>query len=554
MAERPSCSARRDASSRPGCRNRRTCTLGACLDVKVRCRIMNSFGALDAGTWIDHYLNDLARAPSSRMRDSPRTALATLLSRHGDPQRGLRVVRIAGSKGKGSTALMLEAMLTQAGWRTGAFVSPHIEHWCERIRVAGGPVPADEFAAVLAELAPDVAALRRRPGSGPDFFEVCLVAALLIFVRRGLDVVIVEAGIGAATDATAVLDAGLAVLTTVEPEHLQVIGPELGDVAREKAGVLAADRTAIIGRLPPVAAREVELRRQAIGARLLWLGQDFHVERDARPSSGQLRYFEPDYELPLTLAPALYWLADNLALAVAAARRIPDITVDERNIANALIDLRLPGRLEHLGDAPIFLADGAHTPASSVLLARMLSEYDVRPRILVVAFSAGHGPDALSPGLWGLADGIVVTQADAARGRDPNDIAGEIEALHCAAAPVHVEVDPTTALRGAARLAGRNGLVCATGSVHLVGRTRAYARERGWSEPEDQSSKQRAGLSGRRGAARPCGGAVHRNPDIPGDGSAQHDVAWVHALRKELSQVDKHHTESESQGAPDGCN
>lgn len=433
--------------------------------------MLNTADNTDARAWIDSYLGALAQKRSARSRAAPRTGLIALLARHGNPQRRLCVVRVAGSKGKGSTALILEAILCRSGGCPGVFTSPHIEHWCERIRVAGRPIEAVEFAAVLAELAPDVAMLRARPETGLDFFEVCLATALVIFARRGLDVVILEAGIGAATDATAVVGADLAVLTTVEAEHLNIIGPALADVAREKAGVIAPGRTAIIGRLPPVAGNAVASRGQAACARLCWLGRDFEMAREL----GGLCYREAGYRLRVATTPALYWLADNVALAVAAARRMPGMTVDSRATISALNSLRLPGRLECLGTAPVLLADGAHTPASSALLARALTACEAAPCVLVVAFSVGHGPGALSPALWRQAHHVVVTQADPSRGRDAAAIAGEIQASGRIAA--YVDTDPATALARAVELAGAAGLVCVTGSVHLVGRARRYARQ-----------------------------------------------------------------------------
>jgi folylpolyglutamate synthase/dihydrofolate synthase len=424
--------------------------------------------------WIDDYFSELAAGSAHVPRGVPRTGLAELLARHGNPQHGLRCIRIAGSKGKGSTALILEAILRQAGWCVGTFTSPHIEHWCERIRLAGRPVAPEVLAEVLGELAPDVAELRAGSGRGPGFFDVCLAAALTVFARSAIDIAIIEAGIGAATDATAVVAADLAILTGVEAEHLDVIGPTVEDVAREKAAVAAPGRPVVTGRLSGPAAREVAYRAQACGAAWHRLGREFDIVRESPRPPTRLLYREGDYCRPLAVAPALYWLADNTALAIAAARQLAGSAVDSHTITAALTELQLPARLECLGKAPILIADSAHTQASSALLARFLATCKQSPRVLVVAFSARHGPGVLAPELWHQADYIVVTCPDTLRGRPAVDIASEIKKLgHMVAI---VEADPEAALAAGARRAGSLGLVCTAGSVYLAAHMRAHAR------------------------------------------------------------------------------
>lgn len=435
----------------------------------------------DAAAWVDGYLSRLAASPVRRSRGAGRAGLAELLRRHGNPQHDLHCVRIAGSKGKGSTALILDAILRRAGRDVGLFTSPHVDHWCERIRVAGRPVSPDMFAEVLANLDGDVEELRAAGDQGPDFFEVCLTAALIIFKRHAVDTVILEAGIGAATDATAVAMANLAVLTTVEAEHLDIIGPGLEDVAREKAGVIGLGAPLVTGYLPAVAWREVARQAGERGAAVHRLGHDFHIARQAVGHGADslsycLDYRDDEYLLSCTIttSPALYWLADNTALAIAAALRLVEAAADARVITDALADLQLPGRLELVGQRPVLIADGAHTLTSSALLASYLMVIDHAPRVLVVSFSRHHAPNALSMKLWHQVDAVVATCADRQRSRPASDICREINALDVD--KVLVADAPQTALEKAGEIAGENGLVCATGSVYMAARMRAYAQ------------------------------------------------------------------------------
>lgn len=422
----------------------------------------------DSQRWIEQYLNALVADRVEVCRARPRDGLLALLADFGNPQQQLYCVRVAGSKGKGSTALMLEAILQQAGYRVGVFTSPHINHWCERIRLQGHPASEHELAAVLAELAPRVTAWRAaNDRQGPGFFEVLLAAALVLFARAGLDIVIVECGIGAATDATAVVPAALAILTTVEAEHLTLIGPTLVDVAREKAGVIEAGRPAIIGRLPDQAMAPMHHRAAEQQAMLHCLGRDFDMVRCHDSIRGrQLRWQHQGRRLSFPAAPAPYWLADNVALAVAAAERIRGKPLDEPTMAAALGRLQLPGRLEQLAHQPVMIADSAHTHASATLLARYLATLPARPSVLVVAFSTGHDPQDLPAMLWQQVDYIVVTRADERRGLAVEAMAESLDATGYR--PWRLVDSPVRALDMARQTAGHQGLICTAGSVYMA--------------------------------------------------------------------------------------
>lgn len=432
--------------------------------------------SLPDSEWIASYLGRLAVSPRQSRHGGIRSGLRALLDSHGNPQQRLNAVRIAGSKGKGSTALVMESVLVRAGSRVGVFTSPHLQRWNERVRIDGRDVSHGALANVLRRLAPEVTALRGDPAvHGPDFFEVCLVAALMLFERARCDIVILESGIGARGDATAVVRPALSVITTIELEHAELIGPRLIDVAWEKSGVIRHSSPVITGRIgaSPMAILESVAKDES--APLARFGREFDIRRGHDPAT--LIHVDAGGAVTLPVRPALLCLADSVAVAVAALRRLPGVHVGDEAMVDALRELTLRGRLELFPGTPLLMADGAHTPASSALLARRLTRHPpARRGTLVISCSHGHDPRTLDPGLWNWADRVIATRADPHRSRPPEAIAAALR--HCCRGGVLVEPDPQRALRLALRTTPPDGLVCATGSVYMAGQARTFAQER----------------------------------------------------------------------------
>ncbi len=375
-------------------------------------------------------------------------------------------VRVVGSKGKGSTARTLAAILDAAGYHVGVFSSPHIHHWCERIRIGERDILPAHLASVMARLAPIVETLRDDERiAGPDFFEVMLTAALLAFQEERADLAIVEAGIGGRGDATHCLGPILSILTTIEAEHLNIIGPTLTDVAREKAAVATAGVPLIVGPLSTATRQAVVATASGRGARLVMAARDFQFAA-TEPAKTNGYYSESGYGLQVSLTETLAWLPDCVGIAIAAARRLSGFSIQDHAINRGLVSVALPGRLQHLKSRPLIIADGAHTKASTRRLARLLAAHHERPLILVIACSIGHEPADWDKTLWAAADAIITTCADSPRSHHARDTARRIQSLGFAVAGI--QQDPALAMAAATRRAGAAGLVCATGSVYTV--------------------------------------------------------------------------------------
>lgn len=403
-------------------------------------------------------------------------AMDALLARVGDPHRGLVVLHVAGSKGKGSTALYAEALARAVGRRVGTYTSPHLEHWTERYRVDGAPIAPHAFAAAVARLRPEVEALRADPVLCPSFFDLLTAAAFLVFRDAGVDVCVLETGLGGRLDATNVVAPAVTCITTIELEHTDKLGHTLEAIAAEKAGIVKPGVPCVVGALAPAAGAVVAARAGTVGAPLLRLGHELALEtrRDASGALGAT-LVDGDEVVSFSLGDAPEHAAHNAALALASVRRLPAMARAELTTATAVLAaLRLPGRAELLSRSPWVVVDAAHTAESLRALASWLDAVAPPRRHVVLSTSRDKPAAALAPILAG-AERVVVTRADPDRSLPAAELARRILALE-PGREVEVVEDPTVALGDALARLPAGAALCATGSVYLAGAARRVLR------------------------------------------------------------------------------
>src|SRR5262245_53566735 len=221
--------------------------------------------------WYAH-ANFEQRAPAPG--DLKLDRMRALLARLGDPHRRLRVLHVAGSKGKGSTAAMLAAVLGRAGYRTGLFTSPHLSAVEERFLVEGRPVAPAELARLLTDVR-DTLERKGLPGGPPTFFELATAVGFLHFVRRRVDAAVLEVGLGGRLDSTNVCLPAVAVITSISYDHTGILGDRLALIAREKAGIVKPGRPVVSGATAPEARAVIEEVCRERRARLIELDRDF---------------------------------------------------------------------------------------------------------------------------------------------------------------------------------------------------------------------------------------------------------------------------------------
>ena len=420
----------------------------------------------------------------SLVRDDPRSyserarlarhPVRALLTRVGEPQFDLPVVHIAGSKGKGSTALYLEAILKKTGLRTGAFTSPHLQRWTERYRVDGKELTSTAFAALFARLQPHVRDLAREDAaSAPSFFDALTAAAFLLFVEEHLDCAIIEAGIGGRLDATNVVQPMLSCITSVELEHTDKLGTSIAAIAGEKAGIIKKGVPVVIGSLPGEAQSVIRMRAAELDATVSALGEDIALSTDRAPDGGiTIRVTEDSREYHAELpAPAAPCNARNVALAIACAHRIclHDEKRLERAVTRAVPATRPPGRMEVVSKKPWVVIDGAHTPASSRALAEMLKGLPAHNMHLVVSLSGAKDAAAVLAPLLAHAHRVVVTSADPTRSLNSERLAAALVADGYPASRVRSIADPRKAVLETRAALAADDLLCVAGSMYMAG-------------------------------------------------------------------------------------
>ena len=431
----------------------------------------------------DAYIESLIRFEASGPLARERRGLAPmreLLRRLGDPQRGLRCVHIAGSKGKGSTALMIEAGMRALELRTGTYTSPHLERWSERFRIAGRPISELLLDRNIERIRPHVEGqTRERPSLAPSFFDVLSAAAFVLFREARVDWAILETGLGGRLDSTNVALPEVTCITGIEREHTAHLGTRIPRIAREKAGIVKEGVPLVLGRVP--AAAESVIRARARGKRSEVFGIGAEIAATFRRSEGGCLLDMPLGEaerMRVRLRHPALFMAHNAALALACLERLGLLASPgaRERAASAIGDAQIPGRGEILGHSPRVVVDGAHTRESVAALTELLDSLPHDALDLVVSLGADKDPGQVLTSLLGRARRVYATCAESTRSRPAEELALALRRI----APrleVRAIADPSNALREALLPLAADELLCVTGSMYLAGAARRTLRE-----------------------------------------------------------------------------
>jgi len=418
--------------------------------------------------------------------------MRVMLDAAGHPERGLKAIHVAGTKGKGSTAAMIASALTAAGCKTGLYTSPHLRDFRERIRINGAEVPQADVARLTTCARPIIEAVPQETLGVPSFFEAYTLIAFLYFAEQGCDAVVLEAGLGGRLDATNVVEDPLvAVITRIGVDHTAELGSTIPRIAAEKAGIIKPGSIVVSSPQPQSAwrvltetcrARKAALHgvrvKQASGKppfyrRLLPEKRkaSFVLEQIESGASG-LRFNLTgrgaeyrDLRCPLLGDHQLF----NAATAVAALHLLPErgLVVPEEALRRGLAAVRWPGRLDVVGKRPWIVLDGAHDEISARALARSVVElFPHRRLILVLGISRDKDVRAVGAALCPLADVTVFTASKLPRATPPQELR---QALRDLCAKPMVAADVASALDIARDRAREDDLILVTGSLYIVG-------------------------------------------------------------------------------------
>jgi dihydrofolate synthase/folylpolyglutamate synthase len=389
----------------------------------------------------------------------------------GHPERAYPTLLVAGTNGKGSVVAYTDAALRAAGLRTGRYTSPHLVRVNERIAVDGRLVTDRELASAVGRVraAAQTLVRSRRLRAHPTYFEVLTAAALEHFRRRGVDVAVLEVGMGGRLDATNAVDPLASAIVSIDYDHQDYLGKTLGRIATEKAGILRADRTTVLGPLPAEARRAVAARARAVGARLV----DARRGVRTREEDGRLDVTTPRRRYrglrPLRGAHQRTNLLVGLRLLEEA--KAAGLPVDLARAGRGVSDTRWPGRLEWVDGDPPLLLDGAHNPSGARALGAYLRGRG--PFVLLFGVMADKDVRGLARELFPRAAAVVLTRPRGRRAASPRTIARHAPRLD---STLHEEVRPGRALALARRLAREAGPgipVVVAGSLYLVGEVKA---------------------------------------------------------------------------------
>jgi dihydrofolate synthase/folylpolyglutamate synthase len=385
------------------------------------------------------------------------------LARRGHPEGRFPALHVAGTNGKGSVAAMLDAVLRTGGYRTALYTSPHLVDFAERIRIDGRTIAHATVVELVAELRDDL----DTAGIRLTHFEFATLLGFEWFARVGVDVAVVEVGLGGRLDATNLVRPAVTAITSIARDHEEYLGSELRTIAAEKAGIAKPGVPLVVGRVPPEAAVEIAARAAAVGAPLVRVEDEMLVEEG--PGVFAFRARGVAWH-GLRLALGGRFQRDNAAVALLSLALVhARFACPPDAVRAGLAAVRWPGRLAVLRRDPLVVVDGAHNPAGmAALAAELASVLGGRRATLVFAVMADKDWRAMLAPLLPHVARAIVTRVGR-RGAEP----GAVAAVVAEHVPVRVVADARAALEAALADADSGEPVLVTGSLFLVGE--AYA-------------------------------------------------------------------------------
>lgn len=438
------------------------------------------------------YTYGAADFPLERMRD--------LLARLGNPQQQLKIVHVAGTKGKGSTSAMIAATLSAAGYRTGLFTSPHLVDLEERIAIDGQQCSREELVSLVNRLQDVVSEMDARaalqPGEvGPTYFELTTAMALLHFVARGAAAAVLEVGMGGRLDSTNACLPEVAVITSISLDHMRQLGDTLALIAAEKAGIIKPGVPIVSGVTADEPREVIEQISEERNSRLVQAGRDFrydytppkHVEHSI--GSGVLNYYRADATAKTRFSPALEhvelsMLGEHQAANAAVALATIDVLreqgwqISERDVRAALSSVRSPARVEVIARHPTVIVDVAHNAASiAALLATLDTSFAARRRVLIFACARDKDVRAMLALALPAFDQVILTRFEKnPRGLsvvELTSLAAELGGEHCRPCET-----PGEAWEVAKTMLAPTDLLCVTGSFFIAAEMREEIERR----------------------------------------------------------------------------
>jgi dihydrofolate synthase/folylpolyglutamate synthase len=418
-----------------------------------------------------------------------------LMERLGDPQKNYKIIHVAGTKGKGSTSALIESALRVAGYRTGFYISPHLEDYCERIQVDRIQISHQDLVGLITKIKPVVAEIPHL-----TTFEITTALGFIYFSQKNVDLAVVEVGLGGRLDATNIVDPLVAVITSLSYDHMAVLGDTLSQIAFEKAGIIKPGRPVVSSPQKDEALKVVERIAQERGSHLTIVGKDTLFAANAHSLSGQSLFVWPASEQAmvdefiesggqsewepqrLTIPLLGYHQVENAATAYTALQIIREegFAISEREIRRGFERVNWEGRFEILQRIPPIIIDSAHNRDSALKLRLTLDDYLAgQPVILIFGASEDKDVQGMFAELLPRVKKVIATQSIHPRALDANRL---VEIAHSFGVPAKVVLPLEEALHTAIAEADGEAIILATGSIFIAAAIRETWKQ--LNEPE----------------------------------------------------------------------
>jgi dihydrofolate synthase / folylpolyglutamate synthase len=396
-----------------------------------------------------------------------------LLAALGNPQQSFPSVQIAGTNGKGSTAVLLDSICRTAGVNTGLYTSPHLRSITERIKVAGREISPSDFAlhATAVRDAAEKLLAAGRIEALPTFFEHLTAIGLLAFREQQVELAILETGLGGRLDATSAAGAELVALTPIDRDHEEYLGETIDSIAAEKAAIIRKGSTAIVA---PQPARVLEVvQHQSKLAGVQPSVDECQTTLQGTTPDGRVRAtFETQhdrYENVLIGLPGRHQVTNaSVAIRLAECLGTQGFPISANAVVEGIETARHAGRLELWAGSPAFLFDGAHNPAGTRALREYFDEFVTAPVTLVFGAMRDKHLTEMAESLFPVADRLVLTQPDNPRSANLDELQ-ELALRFLGPHKISLATSVREAIRIAIMATPPGGVVCFSGSLYLVG-------------------------------------------------------------------------------------
>ena len=400
------------------------------------------------------------------------TRVNTLLSYMGNPHKGLKYVHVAGTNGKGSTVTFIANILMNAGYKTGVYISPYVHRFNERICVNDEEISDYDIGKIIGDIREKVELMIKRDEGFPTEFEIVTALGFQYFRDCACDVVVLEVGLGGRLDSTNVIDTPeAAVITTIDYDHMKILGDTLPQIAAEKAGIIKEGGRVILYPQAPEANEVIENVCREKNASVYRLNE-LDVKYMPPCLDGQAFDFGEYKNLRLSMLSGYQCL--NAAMAVKTAHVLCDrgFDISEKNIRDGLLAAHWPGRFELMRREPAFVVDSAHNAQGAAHLVANLREYFPSKKItFIVGVSEDKDYHSVMKHALPLANRFIVMQSDNARALPVETLANYLRELH---PEVHIAPNPEEAAKKALEMCNKDDVICSFGSLFHVGAMRDF--------------------------------------------------------------------------------